>query len=476
MKQRITYFIGLTFLGLFLLAFAEASNAKTPLEKDLSFIEESQRGIIQLAELVVPTVVNVSPINADSVSRPSGHPKPSPGPGGGSGSGVIIDKKGFIVTNNHVVGDALEMEVRLSDKSKFIGKVIGRDPDTDLALIKIDSEKDFPYVQLADSKKVKVGQWVMAVGNPFGLDRTVTIGIVSGLGRENVNLSRYEDFIQTDASINPGNSGGPLFNVQGEIIGINTAIINIAQGIGFAIPSSMVQAIVSQLMNGGKVTRGWLGVGIQSLTPALATKFGVKESGSAMPPTGVLVNEVFEGDPAYRGGILSGDIILKVEDQSVETTSTLARVIAGFAPGQKIKIDLIRNGKQHQIVMALGEKKDGAVPVSIPKKEPEPFFGLTIADLTPENIEKYKLQKKEDKEGKGSASLSGVVVTQVTTGSPAEAEGLKEGDIILEMEGDKVSNSESFEELTKGKEKTETVLLRVSRGNRAFFVVLKQKG
>jgi serine protease Do len=478
MKPRITYFsityfIGLTFLGLFFLA--DVSSAKTPFEKDLSLIEESQRGVIKLVELVVPTVVNVSPMNTDNASRPSGHPKSSPGPGGGSGSGVIIDKKGFIVTNNHVVGDAFEMEVRLSDKSKFIGKVIGRDPDTDLALIKIDSEKDFPYVQLADSKKVKVGQWVMAVGNPFGLDRSVTIGIVSGLGRENVNLSRYEDFIQTDASINPGNSGGPLFNVQGEVIGINTAIINIAQRIGFAIPSSMVQAVVSQLMNGGKVTRGWLGVGIQPLTPELATKFGVKESDSAMPPTGVLVNEVFEGDPAYKGGILSGDIILKVEDQSVETTSTLARVIAGFAPGQKIKIDLIRNGKKQQIVMALGEKKDGAVPVSIPKKEPEPFFGLVIADLTPENIEKYKLQK-EDKEGKGSASLSGVVVTQVTTGSPAEAEGLKEGDIILEMEGDKVSNSESFEELKKGKEKIETFLLRVSRENRAFFVVLKQKG
>ncbi len=478
MKRTITCFV---LLGFFLIT--TFASARTPFEKDLSVIEESQRGIIKLAELVVPTVVNISPLDAGSASRPFGHPrgkredgghKPSPGPGGGSGSGVIIDKKGFIVTNNHVVGDAEEMEVRLSDKSKFIGKIVGKDPDTDLALIKIESENDFPYVQLADSKKVKVGQWVMAVGNPFGLDRTVTIGIVSGLGRENVNLSRYEDFIQTDASINPGNSGGPLFNVQGEVIGINTAIINIAQGIGFAIPSNMVQTVVSQLMNSGKVTRGWLGVGIQPLTAELATKFGVKESGGSAPLTGVLINEVFEGDPAYKGGLLPGDIILKVEDEPVDTTSTLARVIGGFAPGQKIKVDLMRNGKKQQVMMALGEKKDGAEQASISKKEPEPFFGLIIADLTAENIEKYKL--KEDKEVKGSASLSGVIVTQVATGSPAEAEGLKEGDLILEMEGDKVSNSESFAELTKGKEKTETVLLRVSRENRAFFVVLKQKG
>ena len=451
------------------------ANALPPMDKDLSMIEDAQRGVIKLAEMVIPTVVGISPVGAGKgFSHLPRHPKekgeegsPKP-PVGGSGSGVIIAKQGFVVTNAHVVGDADEMEVRLSDKSKFTGKVIGRDRDTDLALIKIDSKRDFPFVLLADSKKVKVGQWVMAVGNPFGLDRTVTVGIVSGLGRENVNLSRYEDFIQTDASINPGNSGGPLFNVQGEIIGINTAIINIAQGIGFAIPSNMVQAVVFQLMNGGKVTRGWLGVGIQPLTSELATKFGVKKSDSTTPLSGVLVNEVFEGDPAYKGGVLPGDIILKVEGEPVDTTSALARVIGGFTPGQKIQIDIMRSGKQQQIMMALGEKKDGATQASLPKKEqPKPFFGLTISDITPENIEKFKLR--------GGVPLSGVLVTEVEPGSPAEAEGVKEGDLILEMEGEKLNDTESFMKTTKNKEKTETVLLRVSRESRAFFVVLKQK-
>jgi serine protease Do len=480
MRQTIR---GVVFLGFFLIAgFAFA---RTQFEKDLSVIEDSQRGVMKLVELVMPTVVNVSPFEKGNPfqhppgKREEGGPRPPHGPSGGSGSGVIIDKKGFIVTNNHVVGDADEMEVRLSDKTKFTGKVVGKDPDTDLALIKIESDKEFPFVSLADSNTVKVGQWVMAVGNPFGLDRTVTVGIVSGLGRENINLSRYEDFIQTDASINPGNSGGPLFDVHGEIIGINTAIINVAQGIGFAIPSNMVSAVVSQLMSGGKVTRGWLGVGIQPLTLELAVKFGVQKSDDVLSPTGVLVNEVFDGDPAYKGGILAGDIILKVEGQSVDTTNTLARVIAGFAPGQKIKLDLVRGGKRQQIVMALGEKKDGAVPVAIAKKEPKPFFGLTIDDLTPEHIEKYKLkQDKQDKESKQDknkdVSLSGVVVTLVVAGSPAESEGLKEGDLIIEMEGEAVPNADSFEKIKKNQEKTETLLLRVSRDNRSFFLVLKQ--
>ncbi len=476
MKEKSIYFMMITLVVVLCLGTG-FSDARTLFEKDLMIIEESQRGVIKLAELVIPTVVNISLVSSPHAFR---HPKekgeegsPKPPQSGGSGSGVIIDKKGFIVTNNHVVGDADEMEVWLSDKSKFIGKVVGKDPDTDLALIKIDSEKDLPFVSLADSKKVKIGQWVMAVGNPFGLDRTVTVGIVSGLGRENVNLSRYEDFIQTDAAINPGNSGGPLFNVQGEVIGINTAIINIAQGIGFAIPSNMVQTIISQLMNGGKVVRGWLGVGIQPLTVELATKFGVKEGG-ATAPSGVLVNEVFEGDPAYKGGILPGDIILKVEDEPVDTTSTLARVIAGFAPGAKIKIDLIRGGKKQQITMALGEKKDGATQASLAKKDqPKPFFGLTISDLTPENIEKFKL-KKEDKD-KGTVALSGVLVTWVEAGSPAFAEGLKEGDLILEMEGKVISDEKAFTAIAKNTEKAETVLIRISRESRAFFVVLKQK-
>ncbi|HEY5599396.1 MAG TPA: Do family serine endopeptidase, partial [Candidatus Manganitrophaceae bacterium] len=373
----------------------------------------------------------------------------------GSGSGVIIDKKGFIVTNNHVVGDAEEVEVRLSDKTKFTGKVVGKDPDTDLALIKVETDKELPTAVIGDSENLKVGQWVIAIGNPFGLDRTVTVGVVSALGRENVNLSRYEDFIQTDASINPGNSGGPLFNIRGEVIGINTAIINFAQGIGFAIPSNMVQVVVGQLMVKGKVTRGWLGVGIQPLTEELAVKFGVKEG------EGVLVNEVFEGDPAHKAGVQPGDVILQVDGFKVDTPNTLARVIAGFVPGKKASIEIMRDGKRKTLTIELVERKEEAVTASIPK-QPEVYFGLSVQDLTPEIAERFKL--KDEK---------GVVITKVDQGSAAEEEGLKEGDLIKEINKEKVNSAEEFKKAVEKTKKTEAVLLRVTRENRAFFIVLK---
>src|ERR1043165_10191998 len=239
----------------------------------------------------------------------------------GSGSGVIIDLEGHIITNNHVVGDANEVEVRLSDKTKLTAQVIAKDLDTDLALIKITTDRPLPYAQVGDSGTVRVGQWVLAVGNPFGLDRTVTLGVVSGIGRENMNLSKYENFIQTDASINPGNSGGPLFNLHGDVIGINTAIINFAQGIGFAIPSNMAKHVMEQLLAQGRVTRGWLGVSIQSLTTELARKFGVKEG------EGVLVNEVFDKEPAAAAGIKPGDILTHIDGVLIDTPSRLSRVV-----------------------------------------------------------------------------------------------------------------------------------------------------
>ncbi|MFQ5991148.1 MAG: S1C family serine protease, partial [Nitrospiraceae bacterium] len=277
----------------------------------LRMLEEVQEVITKLAEQVKPAVVNVLPANSSGKLRGSPRERIPNSPG--SGSGVIIGADGYIVTNNHVVGDATEVEIRLSDRTKYNAQVIGKDPDTDLAVLKVDADRKLPNVQFGDSSTVKVGQWVLAVGNPFGLDRTVTLGVVSGVGRENMNLSRYENFIQTDASINPGNSGGPLFNLHGEVIGINTAIINFAQGIGFAIPSNMAQKVMGSLLKRGKVVRGWLGVGIQPLTADLAGKFGVEEG------EGVLVNEVFENDPADRSGIKPGDVITKVNGAQVDT-------------------------------------------------------------------------------------------------------------------------------------------------------------
>lgn len=463
MRQKSAY-LGLAFFlvaGIFPLADARGERPT-----GIHLVEEFQSALVALAERVKPAVVNILPVSdkPHPTSRPDEGRGPQESPRGrapdappGSGSGVLIDKRGFIVTNSHVVGDAEEVDVRLSDKTTLRGKVIGKDIDTDLALVKVEAFHELPFVTMGDSGKIKVGQWVMAVGNPFGLDRTVTLGVVSGLGRENVNLSRYEDFIQTDASINPGNSGGPLFNIQGEVIGINTAIINFAQGIGFAIPSNMAQTVTAQLMAKGKVIRGWLGVGIQGLTPALSAKFGVKDG------EGVLVNEVFEGDPAHKAGMMPGDIILTVNGREVDTPNTLARVIAGFTPGDRPNIEVLRDGKRKNLTIELAEKKDEAVPVSLPKR-PEDFWGLNVKNLTPEIIERYKIK-----------SENGVIITHVENGSPAESEGIKEGDLIREVNQIKVSTIDDFKNVIEKANKMEGLLLRLTRENRAFFVLLKSK-
>ena len=304
---------------------------------------------------------------------------------------------------------------------------------------------------------MKVGQWVLAVGNPFGLDRTVTLGVVSGIGRENMNLSKYENFIQTDASINPGNSGGPLFNIHGEVIGINTAIINFAQGIGFAIPSNMTKQVMQQLITRGKVVRAWLGVGIQPLTIELAGKFGVNEN------EGVLVNEVFENDPASRAGIKPGDIITKVDGKTViDTPNSLSRLIAGLDPGAAVTVEVARDGKRRLISVPLIERKETAVVGFHPARTFGPAAWHRRAGSDPELAEKFKL--KEPK---------GVLVTKVDRGSVAMAEGLREGDLIKEVNRAEVTSASEFATAVSRAKRGETVLLRILRENRAFYVVLK---
>lgn len=426
----------------------------------LRLIEQIQNVLIDLADRVKPAVVNIAPVPISAKSAEP--PRRERGPNSpGTGSGVIVDKQGLIVTNNHVVGDSKEVEVRLSNKSKFTGQVVGRDPDTDLAIIKITPDQDLPTVPFGDSSKVRVGQWVMAVGNPFALDRTVTLGVVSGVERDAVRLSKYEAFIQTDASINPGNSGGPLFNIKGEVIGINTAIINFAQGIGFAIPSNMVQMVVDQLRSRGKVVRGWLGVGIQEVTAELAAKFGVKET------DGVLVNEVFSNQPAERAGLKPGDIIAKVDGRRVETPAGLSRVVAGLTPGSKVEVEIIRNGEHRQLTVDLGERKEDAVVAAIPSPAPLPEvkLGLNVQDLTPELAEKFKLNKEQ----------KGVLVSKVEPGSPAHDEGIREGDLIKQVDRVDVTNTDEFKSALAQIKKGEKVLLRVVRENRAFFAVLNPK-
>src|SRR5712692_8526541 len=424
----------------------------------IRLLEEIQNVFINLAERVKPAVVNISPVSVSTKSSESPRERGPNYPG--TGSGVIVDKDGIVVTNNHVVGDAKEVEVRLSDKSKYVGQVIGRDPDTDLAVVKITADRALPTVPFGDSSKVRVGQWVMAVGNPFSLDRTVTVGVVSGLERDAVRLSRYEAFIQTDASINPGNSGGPLFNIKGEVIGINTAIINYAQGIGFAIPSNMVQQVVGQLRARGKVIRGWLGVGIQEVTAELAAKFGIKEN------DGVLVNDVFENEPAARAGLKPGDIIAKVDGRQIETPAGLSRSVAGLNPGTKVELEIVRNNERRTVTVDLGERKEEAVVTAIPSPPPQPEIrlGLNVQDLTPELADKFKIKDQH-----------GVLVSKVEPGSVAQEQGLREGDFIKEVNRQAVTSAEEFKSAVSQTKKGESVLLRLVRENRAFYSVLNSR-
>jgi serine protease Do len=421
----------------------------------IRMLEEIQAVITELAEQAKPSVVNLFPLQGPGRSRePAGERPPPNTPG--SGSGLIVDSDGYIVTNNHVIGDASEVEVRLSDKTKLIAQVIGRDPDTDLALLKVTAGRPLPSARFGDSTTVKVGQWVLAVGNPFGLDRTVTLGVVSGIGRENVNLSRYENFIQTDASINPGNSGGPLFNLRGEVIGINTAIINFAQGIGFAIPSNMAKLVIGQLQAKGKVVRGWLGVGIQPLTPELAKKFGVAEG------EGVLVNEVFEKDPAAAAGIKAGDIIVKIDGAIVDSPNKLSRLIGVLPPGAISRIEVVRDLKPLILDVPLTERHDTAVVAAIPQARTEVKLGLDVQDLTAGLADKFKLREPK-----------GVLITKVESSSLAHAEGLREGDLIKEVNRAEVASVGDFTAAIARVRRGDTVLLRVLRENRAFYVVLK---
>ncbi len=426
-----------------------------PIEsKGLQLLEEIQEAISQLAEHVTPTVVGVSSIR--QISQPGKIPQQGRFKVPGSGSGVVIHEDGYIVTNNHVINNGVEAEVHFSDQSTLVAEIVAQDPDTDLALLKVETDRKLQSAPFGDSSTVKVGQWVLAVGNPFGLDRTVTLGVVSGIGRENMNLSRYENFIQTDASINPGNSGGPLFNLRGEVIGINTAIINFAQGIGFAIPSNMANRIIEQLKTGGKVVRGWLGVGIQPLTPQLAEKFGVPDG------KGVLVNEVFAGDPADQAGIQSGDIITQIGNERLESPNQLSRVVAGFSPDEKVLVHVIRDGTLLRLPVLLGVKKEKPIVASLPPTAAEIDLGIDVSPITEELAEQFSLDQS-----------TGILVVRVVQGGVANAEGLRKGDVIQEVNRTQVPTMREFRKLLEAVQPGETILLRILRESKAFFVVLK---
>jgi Do/DeqQ family serine protease len=375
--------------------------------------------------------------------------------GRSTGSGVIVDARGYILTNNHVVENADSVEVRLSDDRKFPAVIVGRDPKTDLAVLKVDApEGSLPAAVLGDSDKLRIGQWAIAIGNPFGLDRTVTVGIVSAKGRTRVGVATYEAFIQTDASINPGNSGGPLLDIEGRVIGINTAIVSSGQGIGFSIPINMAKDIMGQLITRGRVVRGWLGIAIQDLTPELAAGFGVPAT------SGVLVSDVMKDSPAEAGGLKAGDIITRFGDTAIKDVTDLQKRVAAVEPGRPAPVVVIRDKASTPLTIKIGEQPGEQVAAApAPREE---TLGLTVEPLTPETVARFKLTAR-----------AGVLVTDVAPGSSGEQAGIRPGDAILEVNRKPVTSVEAFRRLIAAAKPAEPMPVYLQRGGgRNEYVVL----
>ncbi len=380
------------------------------------------------------------------------------------GSGVLVSSDGYIITNNHVVEKSDEIKITLYDNQTYQGKIIGADPKTDIAILKI-SVNNLPAIKWGNSDGLQVGEFVLAFGNPFGFSHTVTMGIVSAVGRANVGIIDYENFIQTDAAINPGNSGGPLVNIKGELIGINSVIYTKSggyQGIGFAVPSNMAKSVMRQLIEEGKVTRGWLGVTIQNITPELAREFGLKKSG------GALVSNIIKGSPAEKARLKRGDIIIEVNSKTINDVASLRNMIAQSKVGKTIQLKVIRAGNSILLKTTIAElPKEIAerVPGKSGKRfaEKDSFAGLSVIDLTTEIAKQLGLSREE----------KGVVIIRVEPYSAADESGLKKGDIIQEMNKKAVNNLRDFNNIISQIRKGDTVLLFINRGGNKRYIPLR---
>ncbi|MFQ5830475.1 MAG: Do family serine endopeptidase [Candidatus Methylomirabilia bacterium] len=455
-----------------LLGWGPASTAAAEIDPK-AILLALEEAFVSVADRAMPAVVNVSTVPKKG-PLPEGPdieerfreffgeeffkrflPRRPPRSPRAAGSGLIVDPQGFILTNNHVVEKAAEIAVQLSDQRKFTATLIGRDPKTDLAVLKIDPPAPLPAAELGDSDSIRIGQWAIAIGNPFGLDRTVTVGIISATGRTRVGVATYESFIQTDASINPGNSGGPLLNLDGQVIGINTAIVAAGQGIGFAIPINMARSVMRQLIEKGRVVRGWLGIVIQDLTDELASAFGVE------PRSGVLVADVMEGSPAEAGGLKAGDIITGFGGEPVREVPDLQKHVAATLPDQITPLTVLRDKRRLHLRVKVGEMPaEEAVVAAAPR---EKGWGLRAATLTPELAEEHDLTAKR-----------GVVVVEVTPGGAADRAGIRPGDAILAVKGQPVESVEEFRNLIAAVKPGETVSVYLQRsGGRNQYVALQ---
>jgi len=440
----------------------------------------------ELAESASPAVVNIRTVKTvEGGGRVFRHffqgPEGPQGPGGGRddmfeqffkkffnedprefkqkslGTGFILDKEGYIVTNHHVIKNAEEIQVKLKSGKEYDARIEGTDATTDLALIKIEADGDLPTLEMGNSDKLKIGQWIIAIGNPFGLEHTVTAGIISAKGRV-IGAGPYDDFIQTDASINPGNSGGPLINMDGEVVGISTAIVAGGTGIGFAIPITMAKDIIDQLKQAGEVTRGWLGVGIQDLDEDLKAYYEVDH--------GVLVTQVFPGDPADKAGIRPQDVILSVNGTAVDSARELSKVVADLSVGETAEIKINRKGEVQTLKVKIA-KRDESRLASGPEGPQAPSadaLGIEVTDISENMANRFDLDSRK-----------GVIVVNVAADSKAAGAGIRQGDIIKEINHQPVNSKAEYESLISDIDKGETVQFYIKRAQRGYLVIKLSK-
>jgi len=436
----------------------KGGEAEAPVKDVPSDILATQKAFSMIAKKVTPCVVNVSTVGKKMAVQPFFELSPFfddffSGPqykqNKSLGSGFIISKDGYIVTNDHVVRDAERIQVKLSNDKVYDAKVVGGDHKTDIAVIKINAT-DLPVAVLGDSDKLEVGQWAIAIGNPFGLDRTMTVGVISATGRSNVGIETYENFIQTDASINPGNSGGPLLNVYGEVIGINTAIVAAGQGIGFAIPVSMAKPIFTQLITKGSVSRGWMGVSIQPVTEELARSFGLRSA------KGALISSVMRGSPADKAGIRQGDVVVGFNGGDVRDPAQLQRFVAEAGVGKSVKITLFRDGRTIDLKMTLAsadsapQARQGS-SADRQQGQPDPL-GLAVDD----------------------ADGEGVVIVDLVRGGAAAEAGMKRGDVIVSINRRRVTGTADYQRIisqTRGR----SLVVLVRRGDSNIYFAIRAK-
>jgi serine protease Do len=415
-------------------------------------------GFVAVAERVGPSVVQIDVTardeKADLFSRFFGRQTGDEPIARGTGSGVVFSADGAILTNNHVVESSLTINVRLRDGRALPARLVGRDPATDLAVVKVDAT-GLAVAKFADSDSARVGEWVVAIGSPFGLGYTVTAGVLSAKGRGGLGMNTIEDYLQTDASINPGNSGGPLCNLQGEVLGINTMIVGRGQGIGFAVPSNQAQRVATQILKTGHVSRAWVGVGVQDVTPELAAAMHLA------PETGALVNNVATDGPAFKANVRPGDVIASVAGRPVRDGHDLVRETIAHEVGQTVQLEIVRAGQHYGTSLVLSERPEALIEPTPGQQQAPPHqgMGLVVRDLAPQQAERMGLPSKPFP-----------VLTQVTPGSSADRAGLRAGDVIVESNGVQDPNSAQVAEAGRGG----ALLVRVKRGDSYFYAALKK--